>query len=110
MKIWMITANGATSQDTETFGRRPVFPAIGRRTVMATGFMFHRGDGRGLKMSPGASLHFTMVAGPSSKAVGVGCPDRSQFGQSIHRRWLPSWEEAASVWVLALEAASDGSP
>src|SRR6266446_6889114 len=110
MKIWMITANGATSRDMETSGPLLAFPETGRLTGTVIGLTFHRGAGRGLKMSPGASLHFTMVAGPSSKAVGVGCPDRSQFGQSIHPHWLPSWEAAALVLVWVLAAVSDGSP
>src|SRR5713101_5756170 len=81
------TAPGAMFRNTGTSGRRVMLKRGGLRIATATGFGLIRGDGPGLKTSPGVMLRSTMAAGCTTTTTGGGRRDRFMFARTIRRHW-----------------------
>src|SRR5712692_1471357 len=113
LRMWLAlktstnTLPGATLPTTETSGCRAALTWDGRRIVTVTGSGFPRGDGPGLKMSPGDMLPSTMAVGCTTTTIGDGRLGRTTPARIILQRWSPSMADGAGVWALGSVSAAD---
>jgi len=105
---------GATPLNTAMFGFRREWTRDGLRIPRVTGFTKIHGDGLGLTMLPGVSLHFTTADGLASAVIGDGRRVRitaagAEAGMLL--RWFPGTAVGAGELALAsvLAGASDGA-
>src|SRR5580704_10197121 len=79
--------HGKWSRNTARFGIPRALWWIGFRIASAIGHGLVRGDGRGWKMSLGASVSFTTDDGFTSASLGVGSQDHMLWRQCMLLRW-----------------------
>lgn len=99
-----------TPQTMDPFGSHRLFPEIGRRITMDTGYGFLLGAGLGLMMNLGDSLHSIMAVGFMAMATGVGPPGRIGVVLSMPQLWWLGLADRAgeAILVSALEVELAG--